>query len=102
PALERGRGRIEAVRLGRDDAEVEGLDRVRVRGGPDADMEVAPARDTEPLAVQRLRVVLAAREDADVGHLCQMPREQAADRPSADHAHALDQAASAATAQTQT
>ena len=43
-----------------------------------------------PVRVERVRVLAPPGEDADVGHLRQMPGEEAADHATADDAHPLD------------
>src|SRR5581483_999153 len=48
---------------------------------------------TQPLLLERPRVLLAAYEHRDVRDLCQMPGEEAADHARAGDADPLDQAA---------
>ncbi len=63
------------------------------RGG-DRSLELAPPAHAQAALVQRVRVLATPGEDADVGHLRQMPGEEAADHPAADDAHPLDHPAS--------
>ena len=86
PAGER-RGRLlEPGRLRRDDAEVERLELVRVRGRVHARVQVAPPGHAQPVAVERVRVLAPAGQDADVDDLREMTRVEAPDRPRPDDA----------------
>ena len=53
-------------------------------------VQLAPPAHPQAPRVQRVRVLPPPREDADVGHLRQMPGEEAADHATADDAHPLD------------
>ena len=77
PPLERAGRRLEAGRLRRDDPEVERLELVGVGGGGDARLDVAAARHAEPVAVERVGVLLAAREHRDLRDLREMPGVEA-------------------------
>ena len=52
--------------------------------------EVAPARDAQPVLVQRSGVLLAAAEHRDLGDAAEVAGEEAADHAGADYADAVD------------
>ena len=53
-------------------------------------LELAAPAHPQAARVERVGVLAPPREDADVGHLRQMPGEEAADHATADDAHPLD------------
>src|SRR5207248_6105709 len=62
----------------------------RVGGSLHAGDEVVPSGDSEAVRVQGLGVLIAARQDRDLGHAAEMSGEEAADHAGADYADALD------------
>ena len=80
---------LEPGRLGRDDAEVERRQLVRIGGGEHGRLALAAAADAQPVAVQRLGVIRAPRQYGDVGDGGQVPGKEAADRTCAYDAHPL-------------
>ena len=80
---------LETSRLGRDDAEVERRDLVRIGRGVHRRLALAAAADAQAVASQRRGVILAPRQHGDVGDGGQMAGEEAADRTCAYDAHPL-------------
>ena len=89
PAGERADRALEPGRLRRDDPDVERRQLVGVGCGEHARVEVGPPADPQAVAVQRVRMLAAARQDADLRDLGQVAREQAPDHSRADDADVL-------------
>ena len=87
--LERGCGILEALGLRRDDPQVERRQLVGIARREDGRVAVATAGHAEPVAVERVGVVLPPRQHRDLGNLGEMTREEAADHPCTDHADTL-------------
>jgi hypothetical protein len=81
--------RLEAVRLGRDDAEIERRERVRVGRCAHPGVPFAASADTETVAFEGGSVRGTAGQDRDVRDRREMTREEASDRSGSDDAHTL-------------
>ena len=87
-AFEGGRSLVDMGRLGRDDAQVGVPELGRIGRRLELGREVVAAGDAEAVLAQRLRVLLAPRQDDDVRNLREMRRVQAADGTGPDDADA--------------
>jgi hypothetical protein len=66
------------------------LELLGVRRGGHVRIDVTAARHAEAVSVERVGMLLAAREDGDVHDLGEVPRVEAPDHPGTDDADTLD------------